>query len=134
MIKYSRQREAILKDLQSRRDHPTADMVYESVRKEYPNISLGTVYRNLAFLTESGQVLKITTPAGADHFDGFISPHNHFIWWKIWIIFPVTALSRKHPQILMVKSRIVSCSSMASATIAYKILLPWLQCIEIVCA
>ena len=79
MIKYSRQREAILKDLQSRRDHPTADMVYESVRKEYPNISLGTVYRNLAFLTESGQVLKITTPAGADHFDGFISPHNHFI-------------------------------------------------------
>lgn len=58
MIKYSRQREAILKDLQSRRDHPTADMVYESVRKEYPNISLGTVYRNLAFLTESGQVLK----------------------------------------------------------------------------
>lgn len=54
--------------------------------------------------------------------------------WKIWIIFPVTALSRKHPQILMVKSRIVSCSSMASAMIAYKILLPWLQCIEIVCA
>ena len=52
MVKYSRQREGILRNLQSRRDHPTADMIYDSVRKEYPNISLGTVYRNLTFLTE----------------------------------------------------------------------------------
>lgn len=78
MIKYSRQRECILNNLRSRRDHPTADMVYESVRKEQPNISLGTVYRNLAFLAENGQILKISTGAGPDRFDGFTHPHIHF--------------------------------------------------------
>ena len=79
MIKHSRQREAILADLRSRRDHPTADMVYESVRIIYPNISLGTVYRNLSLLADHGQVLRISTGMGADHFDGFTKPHNHFI-------------------------------------------------------
>ena len=79
MIKHSRQREAILADLRSRRDHPTADMVYESVRIIYPNISLGTVYRNLSLLADHGQVLRISTGMGADHFDGFTNPHNHFI-------------------------------------------------------
>lgn len=79
MIKYSRQRSCILNNLQRRCDHPTADMVYESVRVELPNISLGTVYRNLSFLAETGQILKISTGIGPDHFDGFTAPHNHFI-------------------------------------------------------
>ncbi|MDY6103985.1 MAG: transcriptional repressor [Acetatifactor sp.] len=79
MVKYSRQRECILNNLQSRRDHPTADMVYESVRMEQPNISLGTVYRNLALLASNGQILKISTGMGPDHFDGFTRPHVHFV-------------------------------------------------------
>lgn len=78
-MKYSRQRECILNNLQSRRDHPTADMVYASVREIQPNISLGTVYRNLSLLADNGQILKISTGIGPDHFDGFIEPHNHFI-------------------------------------------------------
>lgn len=82
MAKYSRQREGILKNLQSRRDHPTADMVYESVQVEEPNISLGTVYRNLSFLAENGQILKISTGIGPDHFDGFTEAHNHFVCRK----------------------------------------------------
>lgn len=82
MAKYSRQRECILKNLQSRRDHPTADMVYESVQVEEPNISLGTVYRNLSFLAENGQILKISTGIGPDHFDGFTEVHNHFVCRK----------------------------------------------------
>jgi len=79
MVKYSRQREGILRILQSRRDHPTADMIYESIRKEQPNISLGTVYRNLSMLADSGQISKISTGLGPDHFDGFTNPHSHFI-------------------------------------------------------
>lgn len=79
MLKYSRQRESILNNLKSRRDHPTADMVYESVRLEQPNISLGTVYRNLSLLAKSGMILKISTGNGPDHFDGDTSLHNHFI-------------------------------------------------------
>ncbi len=82
MAKYSRQRECILKNLQSRRDHPTADMVYESVQVGEPNISLGTVYRNLSFLAENGQILKISTGIGPDHFDGFTEAHNHFVCRK----------------------------------------------------
>ena len=78
-MKFSYQREGILKDVQSRRDHPTANMVYESVRKEQPNISLGTVYRNLNVLVENGLISKISTGMGPDHFDGYMEPHHHFI-------------------------------------------------------
>lgn len=46
-LKYSRQRESIKEFLMTRTDHPTADTVYHQLRKIYPNISLGTVYRNL---------------------------------------------------------------------------------------
>lgn len=77
-LKYSRQRESIKHYLCSREDHPTADMIYTSIRKEFPNISLGTVYRNLSLLVDLGEIQKITTD-GADRYDSKISPHHHFI-------------------------------------------------------
>ena len=77
VLKYSRQREAIKNYLQGREDHPTADMVYAGIREDFPNISLGTVYRNLSLLTDLGEVLKITTD-GADRFDARVTPHHHF--------------------------------------------------------
>ena len=52
MIKYSRQRESIVNFLASRTDHPTAETIYQNIKKEFPNISLGTVYRNLSLLEE----------------------------------------------------------------------------------
>ena len=61
-LKYSRQRESIKEYLANTKEHPTADMVYAKVRTEYPNISLGTVYRNLNLLADIGEVNKITTP------------------------------------------------------------------------
>ncbi|RGY99310.1 transcriptional repressor [Clostridium sp. AM58-1XD] len=78
-LKYSRQRESIKTCLMARRDHPTADALYMSIREEYPNISLGTVYRNLNLLVELGEIQKLCCGDGADHFDGDISPHYHFI-------------------------------------------------------
>jgi Fur family peroxide stress response transcriptional regulator len=81
VLKYSRQRESIKNFLCGREDHPTADMVYTNIRKEYPNISLGTVYRNLSLLVELGEVRKITTD-GADRFDARVTPHSHFICRK----------------------------------------------------
>ena len=54
MQRYSKQREAIFENLQSRYDHPTADMVYTDLKRDFPNISLGTVYRNLSLLAEEG--------------------------------------------------------------------------------
>lgn len=78
VLKYSRQRESIKNFLCGREDHPTADMVYTNIRREFPNISLGTVYRNLSLLVELGEIQKITTD-GADRFDAKTIPHNHFI-------------------------------------------------------
>lgn len=78
-VKYSRQRESIKDYLRSTKDHPTADVVYMKVREIYPNISLGTVYRNLNFLAERGEILKLTCGDGSDHFDADIHTHNHFI-------------------------------------------------------
>ncbi len=80
-LKYSRQRESIKRFLMSRYDHPTADTVYLHVREEFPNISLGTVYRNLALLTELGEIIKITTD-GPDRFDAHTEPHCHFFCRK----------------------------------------------------
>lgn len=79
MLKFSRQRECIRQNLLQRSDHPTAEMVYEDVRAALPNISLGTVYRNLILLTERGEILKLSMPDGPDRFDGNIYPHAHFL-------------------------------------------------------
>ena len=79
MVKKSFQREAIRQNLLSRYDHPTADMVYNSVREELPNISLGTVYRNLRFLVDQGDALSLKLGDGREHFDGHVEPHYHFI-------------------------------------------------------
>ena len=81
-LKYSRQRESIMNFLMTRKDHPTAEVIYTNVRKEYPNISLGTVYRNLALLTQLGEIMKISTEDGPDRFDGNPLPHYHFICRK----------------------------------------------------
>lgn len=78
MIKYSRQRECIKHFLVNRYDHPTAETIYINVKKEFPNISLGTVYRNLSLLTELGEIQKISTGIGPDRFDGNPAPHYHF--------------------------------------------------------
>lgn len=77
-LKYSRQRESIKNYLLSTNEHPTADIVYQHVREDFSNISLGTVYRNLKLLTEIGEAVKISSPDGVDRFDGFVQPHNHF--------------------------------------------------------
>ena len=77
-LKYSRQRESIKENLMNRFDHPTADMVYSDIRKIYPNISLGTVYRNLSLLSDLGEIRKLVTSDGAVRFDADTSPHNHF--------------------------------------------------------
>ncbi|NLJ95860.1 MAG: transcriptional repressor [Clostridiales bacterium] len=78
-MKFSRQREAIKEYLSNTKEHPTADTVYMNIRKTYPNISLGTVYRNLNLLVDQGEVIKLNGIDGSDHFDGQVKPHYHFV-------------------------------------------------------
>lgn len=77
VLKRSRQRDCIKEFLMGRKDHPTADMVYAHVRETFPNISLGTVYRNLSLLSEIGEIRKISCN-GPDRFDANTMPHYHF--------------------------------------------------------
>ena len=78
-LKHSKQRDSIKKFLESRKDHPTADTVYVNVRKSFPNISLGTVYRNLTLLADIGEIARIRVGDGVDHFDAITIPHYHFL-------------------------------------------------------
>lgn len=77
-MKYSKQRELILNVVKMSMDHPSADMVYEIVKKELPKISLGTVYRNLNQLYELGLIKKIKMGSNRDRFDQTVAQHSHF--------------------------------------------------------
>ncbi len=72
----TRQRQVILDELRKVNTHPSADEVYEMVRKRLPRISLGTVYRNLEVLSESGEIRKLE-PGPLKRFDGNPSEHFH---------------------------------------------------------
>lgn len=78
-LKHSKQRDMIKTFLMSRKDHPTADVVYMNVRQHNPNISLGTVYRNLTLLADIGEIARLRVGDGVDHFDADTSPHYHFV-------------------------------------------------------
>lgn len=89
-MKYSKQRELILKTIQNNMIHPTADCVYELVRGEMPNISLATVYRNLNMLAETGMIRRIVGLDGSVHFDHNLCNHYHFICTKCNKVYDVT--------------------------------------------
>ena len=80
--KYSRQRQVIKDFLATRKDHPTADVVYANVRQEYPSISLGTVYRNLSLLSDLGEIRRLRLGDGVDHYDADTSEHYHVVCTK----------------------------------------------------
>lgn len=81
-LKYSKQRETIKEYLRSTTEHPTADMVYDKVRETFPNISLGTVYRNLNLLVNEGEAIRISCGDSSERFDGNTSNHYHFMCTK----------------------------------------------------
>jgi Fur family ferric uptake transcriptional regulator len=76
-LRLTKQRKIILDELRNTRSHPSADEVYERVRKHLPNISLGTVYRNLEILCESGMIAKLELAGTRKRFDGSTENHYH---------------------------------------------------------
>ena len=76
-MKHSRQRDAIVEQLSDRTDHPTAEQLYLELKDRMPNISMGTVYRNLKQLEAAGEILSISS-SGAARFDPNPKPHSHF--------------------------------------------------------
>ena len=74
-----RKRDAILNYLRSTTEHPSAEMVFTSLKPEIPDLSMGTVYRNLNLFKTQGLVTSVATVKGVERFDGNIGPHVHFI-------------------------------------------------------
>ena len=74
----TKQREAILRLLKNTRIHPTADQIYDEVRQEIPNISKGTVYRNLGVLVEDGYVIELNLNGTISRFEAKLDRHYHF--------------------------------------------------------
>jgi Fur family peroxide stress response transcriptional regulator len=75
----TRQRERILELLRGADSHPTANWIHETLRPEFPRLSLGTVYRNLEVLVSEGLVKEVPTPGSAARYDGNPEPHHHFV-------------------------------------------------------
>ena len=71
------QRQLVIAAVRFLADHPTAEEVYDRITMEYPDISKGTVYRNLNSLVESGLLGKVSVPSGADRFDHILARHYH---------------------------------------------------------
>lgn len=95
-LKYSKQRASIKEYLLHTTAHPTADTVYLHIKEEFPNISLGTVYRNLNLLADIGEALRIPTPAGGDRFDGRCEPHYHVVCTNCGKVFDLEKIGRAH--------------------------------------
>lgn len=79
MLRHSKQRDSIKQYLESHFTHPTAETVYLDMKEIFPNISLGTVYRNLNLLVDMGEIIRISSDNGPDRYDGNTKPHYHFI-------------------------------------------------------
>lgn len=77
--KHSKKRDAILQAIRSTDCHPSAEWIYSQVKPIYPDISLGTVYRNLALFEETGEVIAVATVDGQKRYDATADPHTHFI-------------------------------------------------------
>ncbi|MDR0477247.1 MAG: transcriptional repressor [Desulfobulbaceae bacterium] len=76
-MRLTTQRQIILEELTKASSHPTASEVYDMVRKRLPRIGLGTIYRNLELMAESGMIQKLETGGTQKRFDATIGPHYH---------------------------------------------------------
>jgi Fur family transcriptional regulator, peroxide stress response regulator len=76
-MRLTTQRQIILEELGKVKTHPTANEVYDMVRKRLPRIGLGTVYRNLELMSETGIILKLEVGGTQKRFDATVDPHYH---------------------------------------------------------
>ena len=84
---YSSKREAIFKTIASTKSHPSAAWVYEQLKEAIPNLSLGTVYRNIALFKEQGRIITVANVDGEERIDADTSDHAHFVCEKCRRVF-----------------------------------------------
>ncbi len=82
----TRQRRVILEIVKGTATHPTAEWIFTRARRRMPNISLGTVYRNLNILEGEGEILKLALSIAAARFDGNADPHDHLRCYQCGVV------------------------------------------------
>lgn len=87
---YSSKRNAIYNAVCSTDTHPSARWVYEKLKPEYPDLSLGTVYRNISLFKSEGLVNVICNVNGEERIDADVSPHQHFVCEKCGRVYDVS--------------------------------------------
>ncbi|MGB9903119.1 MAG: Fur family transcriptional regulator [Desulfotomaculales bacterium] len=83
----TRQKRLVLEILRNTDTHPTADWVYEQARKVIPDISLGTIYRNLGYLKSTGEIMELNYGSTFSRYDGNPQNHYHFVCQKCGRVF-----------------------------------------------
>ncbi|MDR0818752.1 MAG: transcriptional repressor [Oscillospiraceae bacterium] len=78
----SEKRDAIFDTLKNTKNHPSVDWLYRSLKSRYPDLSLGTVYRNLAMFKDDGRIITVGVVNGQERYDADTSDHNHLICKK----------------------------------------------------
>ena len=97
----TRQRTLVLNAVKSSESHPNAEEIYNLVHEEMPNISLGTVYRNLSLLEQMGQVVRIPSEVGGDRFDGITKGHPHLVCSRCGKVFDLDCQIEKETDMVM---------------------------------
>lgn len=78
-VPLTHQRLAVYEELSGRKDHPSAEALYESLKKDYPSLSLATVYKTLQTLHEMGMVARVDSPAAQARYDAIVETHHHAV-------------------------------------------------------
>lgn len=92
-LNFSKKRDAVLEVLCSTNSHPSAEWIYNKLKDDYPNLSLGTVYRNLALFKEQGLAVSVANVDGQERYDGVTTPHAHFVCKECGSVFDVDCLT-----------------------------------------
>lgn len=76
---YSKKRQAIYDAMCSTDEHPSADWIYSKLKGEYPDLSLGTVYRNMRLMQSKNMIKPVAVVNGCERYDAKMTPHSHFV-------------------------------------------------------
>ena len=90
--KHFRKRDAILSYLRSTKAHPSAEIIFTQLKPQIPDLSMGTVYRNLNLFKAQGLATSVATVDGVERFDGNTDPHVHFICHDCGTVFDLDGM------------------------------------------
>lgn len=115
-IRYSKKREAILAAIRGTSCHPSAEWIYQQLKPRHPDLSLGTVYRNLNRLREKGQAVSLGAVGGRERFDGDTSPHAHLVCQQCGAVLDVPARMPEEAELARIAQETGCVAQTASLT------------------